>query len=200
MQKPSGAGSCLNPPRAESLAGRAAHRAVHTGRQASVPRSRPTCARAMEGRTGRRAGNTACRAARAVRRAPGTCAQRVQSFRHRLPLPQLSRPSPCPLLCTLCLPGLSRVDPEDPVQFSSVQFISVAQSCPTFATPWTAALQASLSITNSQSLLKLMSIESVMPSSSGGKKGWNSGHYRKLFVPVKTQNFCSLLLNPWDDY
>ena len=34
-----------------------------------------------------------------------------------------------------------------------------------FATPWTAAHQASLSITISQSLLKLMSIESVMPSS-----------------------------------
>ena len=34
-----------------------------------------------------------------------------------------------------------------------------------FATPWTAARQASLSITNSRSLLKLMSIESVMPSS-----------------------------------
>ena len=33
-----------------------------------------------------------------------------------------------------------------------------------FATPWTAACQASLSITNSQSLLKLMSIESTMPS------------------------------------
>ena len=33
-----------------------------------------------------------------------------------------------------------------------------------FATPWTAAHQASLSITNSQSLLKLMSISSVMPS------------------------------------
>ena len=33
-----------------------------------------------------------------------------------------------------------------------------------FATPWTAAWQASLSITNSQSLLKLISIESVMPS------------------------------------
>ena len=32
------------------------------------------------------------------------------------------------------------------------------------ATPWTAALQASLSITSSQSLLKLMSTESVMPS------------------------------------
>ena len=33
-----------------------------------------------------------------------------------------------------------------------------------FATPWTAAHQASLSITNSQSLFKLMSVESVMPS------------------------------------
>ena len=33
-----------------------------------------------------------------------------------------------------------------------------------FATPWTAAHRASLSITSSQSLLKLMSIESVMPS------------------------------------
>ena len=33
-----------------------------------------------------------------------------------------------------------------------------------FSTPWTAALQASLSVTNSQSLLKLMSMESVMPS------------------------------------
>ena len=33
-----------------------------------------------------------------------------------------------------------------------------------FATPWTAARQASLSITNSRSLLKLMSIESAMPS------------------------------------
>ena len=40
---------------------------------------------------------------------------------------------------------------------------SVAQLC-LFAPPWTAAHQASLSISNSQSLLKLMSIESVMPS------------------------------------
>ena len=46
----------------------------------------------------------------------------------------------------------------------SVQFSSVAQSCPTLETPWTAAHQASLSITNSQSLLKLMSIESMIPS------------------------------------
>ena len=50
--------------------------------------------------------------------------------------------------------------------FSSVQFSSVVQSCCVwlFATPWTAASQASLSIPNSRSLLKLMSIESVMPS------------------------------------
>ena len=45
--------------------------------------------------------------------------------------------------------------------FSSVQSLSRVQL---FATPWTAACQASLSITNSRSLLKLMSIESVMPS------------------------------------
>ena len=44
---------------------------------------------------------------------------------------------------------------------SSVQSLSHVQL---FATPWTAACQAPLSITNSQSLLKLMSIESVMPS------------------------------------
>ena len=47
---------------------------------------------------------------------------------------------------------------------SSVQFSSVAQLYPALATPWTAARQASLSITSSQSLPKLMSIESVMPS------------------------------------
>ena len=46
----------------------------------------------------------------------------------------------------------------------SVQFTSVAHSYLTLCDPWTAALQASLSITNFQSLLKLMSIESVMPS------------------------------------
>ena len=48
-----------------------------------------------------------------------------------------------------------------PQQFSSVRSLSRVRL---FATPWTAALQASLSITNSPSLLKLMSIESVMPS------------------------------------
>ena len=45
------------------------------------------------------------------------------------------------------------------------QFSSVTQSCPTFVTPWIAAGQATLSITNPQRTLKFTSIESVMPSS-----------------------------------
>ena len=49
-----------------------------------------------------------------------------------------------------------------PFQFSSVRSLSCIRL---FATPWIAARQASLSITNSRSLLKLMPIESVMPSS-----------------------------------
>ena len=48
------------------------------------------------------------------------------------------------------------------LQFSSVQWLSHVHS---FVTPWTAACQASLTIINSLSLLKLMSIKTVMPSS-----------------------------------
>ena len=48
------------------------------------------------------------------------------------------------------------------VQFSSVQLLSRVLL---FATPWTAPCQASLSITNSWTLFKLMFIKSVMPSS-----------------------------------
>ena len=60
----------------------------------------------------------------------------------------------------LCF-GLSLL--EQPIlHFSSVQSLSRVRL---FATPWITARQASLSITNSWSLLKLMSIESVMPSS-----------------------------------
>ena len=51
--------------------------------------------------------------------------------------------------------GPTYLDSISSVQSSRVQL---------FATPWTAARQVSLSITNSQSLLKLMSIKSVMPS------------------------------------
>ena len=54
------------------------------------------------------------------------------------------------------------MDLQPPVQFSSVQFSHSVLS--DSVTPWTAACQASLSITNSCSLLKLTSIELVMPS------------------------------------
>ena len=59
---------------------------------------------------------------------------------------------------SLCFSFL-RVSP--PFQFSSVQSLSRVRL---FATPWNAALQASLSITNFQSPPKTMSMESVMPS------------------------------------
>ena len=58
------------------------------------------------------------------------------------------------LLCKSCL-----------INITSDQFSSVAQLCPTLCDPWIAACLASLSITNCRSLLKLMAIESVMPSS-----------------------------------
>ena len=56
---------------------------------------------------------------------------------------------------------LSITDKRHSVQFSSVQSFSHVQL---FVTPWTAPCQASLSITSSRSLFKLMSVESVIPS------------------------------------
>jgi len=64
----------------------------------------------------------------------------------------------------------ARTVPDTSVQFSSVQLLSCFWL---FATPWTTACQVSLSITNSQSLPKLMSIESVMLS-----------NHLILFVPL----------------
>ena len=55
----------------------------------------------------------------------------------------------------------SKVPRNDSVLVSTVQLLSRVRL---FATPWTAARQASLSITNSWSLPKFMSVESVMPS------------------------------------
>ena len=66
-----------------------------------------------------------------------------------------------PLLQELQLLPLYREGSWESVQFSSFQLLSHVLL---FATPWTAAHEASLSITNSQSLPKPMSIESVMPS------------------------------------
>ena len=63
-----------------------------------------------------------------------------------------------------------------------------------FATPWTAAHQASLSITNSQSLLKLMSIESVMPSNP-----LTSIKHEACSVTQSCPILCDpRLLCPWD--
>ena len=73
-------------------------------------------------------------------------------------------------------------------QFSSVQSLSRVQL---FATPWTAARQASLSITDSQSLLRLVSIESVMPSnhlilSSPFPRAFNLSQHQGLFKWVSS--------------
>ena len=67
---------------------------------------------------------------------------------------------------------------QDKAIVSSVQFSSVSQRVRLFATPFTTACQASLSITNSKSSLKLMSIPSVTPS--------------KYLILC-----CPLLLPPW---
>ena len=53
---------------------------------------------------------------------------------------------------------------KDCIKYIYICCCSVTQSCLTLCNPWTAAHQASLSLTISRSLLKLMSIESVMPS------------------------------------
>ena len=68
-----------------------------------------------------------------------------------------------PMQCVALVPTLC----DHLCSFAKLMFSSVQVLCHVrlFATPWTAACQASLSITNSQSLLKLMSIESVIPSS-----------------------------------
>ena len=69
--------------------------------------------------------------------------------------------APC-IISSLNLQALYwKVESFSSVQFSSVQSLSRIQL---FVTPWIAARQASLSITNSRSSLRLMSIESVMPS------------------------------------
>ena len=74
------------------------------------------------------------------------------------------------------------------IETSGTQFSSVPVSrVQLFATPWTAAHQASPSITNSQRLLKLMSIESVMPSnhlilsSSPSPPAFNLSQHQGLF-------------------
>ena len=81
--------------------------------------------------------------------------------------------------------------------FSSVQSLSHVQL---FAIPWTAARQASLSITNSQSLPKLMSIELVMPSnhlillSSPSPPALNLSQHQGLFKWVSSSHQMAKVL------
>ena len=82
------------------------------------------------------------------------------------------------------------------IQFSSVQSLSHVQL---FASPWTAVRQASLSITNSQSLPKLMSIESVMLSnhlilSSPSPPALNLSQHQGLFQWVNTLHVVAKVL------
>ena len=72
------------------------------------------------------------------------------------------QPSPCP--GEKKQPGAVVMNTNSSVRFSSVQSVQSLSRVRLFVTPWTAARQASLSITNSRSLHKPMSIESVMPS------------------------------------
>ena len=80
------------------------------------------------------------------------------------------------------------------------QFSSVTQLCPTLCDPWTAALPASLSITNSWRLLKLMSIESVMPSnhliflSSPSPPAFNLSQHQGLFRWVSSSHQVAKVL------
>jgi len=73
--------------------------------------------------------------------------------------------------------------------YSISQVITFTQWCLTLCSPWTAAHQASLSITNSRSLLKLMSMESVMPS-----------NYLILCCPLLFLPSISCLKNPIFSY
>ena len=78
----------------------------------------------------------------------------------------------------------------------SVQFNSATQLCPTLATPWTAACQGSLSITNSQNPPKPMSIESMKPSNHlilcciGGSTSTS-------VLPMNTQDWPPLGWTAW---
>ena len=80
--------------------------------------------------------------------------------------------------------------------FSSIQSLSCVQL---FGSPWTAAHQASLSIANSQSLLKLMSIELVMPSnhhplSSPFPPAFSLSQHQGLFRWVSSSHLVAKVL------
>ena len=77
-------------------------------------------------------------------------------------------------------------------------WFSSVQSCLTLSGPWTAVLQASLSITNSRSLLKLMSIESVIqpshPLSSPSPPAFNLSQHQGLYKWVSSLHQVAIVL------
>ena len=73
----------------------------------------------------------------------------------------------------------------------SVQLLSCVQL---FATPWTAACQASLSIINSQSLLKLMSIQPSYSLSSPSPPAFNLSQHQGLFQCVRSSHQMAKVL------
>ena len=88
--------------------------------------------------------------------------------------------------------------PSHPNGLISVHFSSVAQCVQLYATPWTVAHQASLFITNPQSLLNLMSIESVMPSNH--LILWQSLLLPSIFPSIRVFSNESALCIRWPKY
>jgi len=97
-----------------------------------------------------------------VRKCIHLCTQCPVTMSPEISLWLLSSQSPSPVTTTISIFHHRLILWFLNFQFSSVQSLSCVLL---FVTPWTAARQASLSITNSRSSLKLMSIKSVMPSS-----------------------------------
>ena len=97
---------------------------------------------------------------------------------------------------------ISHIITSQPIPQAEVFYISSVQSLSRiqlFVTPWITARQASLSINNSQGLLKLMSIESVMPSShlillSSSPPAPNPSQYQGLFQWVNSLHEAAKVL------
>ena len=96
-----------------------------------------------------------------------------------------------------------------PWSSGDLQFSSVAQLCPFFTTPWTAARQASLSITNSRSLGKLMSIDqwchptissSVIPFSSCLQFFQHQHLFRESVLHIRGPKYWSFSISLSNEY
>ena len=111
------------------------------------------------------------------------------------PSPQLLLWPLQPLLISFLLPDFPYVEFFKVFNCGTISSVQSLSCVWLFATPWTAARQASLSISNSRSLLKLMSVESVVPSnhlilchplSSPSPPAFNLSQYQGLFQWVSS--------------